>query len=86
MQTENRLNSLLKKVDIYGEPISLKYNNAKTYKTAFGGFITVTFILGMLAYFIVLLMKIIHKESVVSFKSTFLSSAGQDIQTYNLTM
>ena len=40
--------SMLKKLDTFGKPVGLKFNGEETYKTSYGGFITVGFYIWMI--------------------------------------
>ena len=36
----NLLGAIFRKIDLYGHPITLKYQKSSTYKTIFGGVVT----------------------------------------------
>lgn len=40
--------SYLKKIDTFGKPVTLKFDGEETYKTSYGGFVTVGFYIWML--------------------------------------
>ena len=44
---ENSLRSTLRKLDSFGKPVVLKFQGEETFKTSYGGLITVVFYLWM---------------------------------------
>ncbi|CDW89334.1 UNKNOWN [Stylonychia lemnae] len=53
---------LIKKFDRNGEPISLNYKGKHQHQTVTGGLITLFQICGIIAFFFILLNRIIGKE------------------------
>jgi len=56
---------MLKSLDQFGHAINLTYEGATTFKTKVGGFFTILSGIGVLAFFIIQLMKVIEKQSDV---------------------
>jgi hypothetical protein len=61
----------LKKIDIYGEPVSLTFHKRHKYKTAFGGVLSFISVLGILSFFFFLLTRIINKDKRTVFKTVY---------------
>ena len=56
------IGSGLRKIDRFGHPISLTYNDEATFTSPFGGFMTVLSVGALLSYFFILLATAINKE------------------------
>ncbi|CDW79510.1 UNKNOWN [Stylonychia lemnae] len=50
----------------FGHPISLKYRQNSTFKTTFGGFVTIAFKIGILIYLVFELIKVVDKTYTVT--------------------
>lgn len=49
------LSESLRKFDIFGHPVTLRYKNHPDYKSELGGFVSLIFVLGIAGYFSFLL-------------------------------
>ena len=52
----------LRKIDIFGYPITLKFRGKDTFRTAVGGIFTLAIVLGLLSYFIIMLKQMVTNE------------------------
>ena len=50
-----RLSSRVRKLDIFGHPVSLRYNKNPTYKSKIGGVFTIMVVAGLIGFFTLLL-------------------------------
>ncbi len=73
----------LRKIDRFGHPISLTYKNETTFKSSFGGTMTLLSILTLLAYFGVLLSQIIYSENYSITNSRFIRNLYLDDTAYD---
>ncbi len=59
----------IKNLDEYGQPISLTYKDEETYRSMFGGLLTVGTKCGLLIFFILQILRIINKEADIQTSS-----------------
>ena len=52
-------------LDIFGYPISLRYQNNETYKSILGASLTVLVFIGITAYFFLMIVDMINRDSYV---------------------
>ena len=65
----------IKRIDLFGIPISLTHKNTYTFKTQKGGALSLVLILIVLIYFLLGLQAIIHNEAEISLTYTYFNEA-----------
>jgi hypothetical protein len=63
--TDSRISKIFKFFDIHGAPISLTFNKKAQHKSVIGGMITLTGFTGLLIYFLILLQKVVNRETTI---------------------
>ena len=53
----------LKTFDQYGHPVTLQYKKDSSFRTPFGGFISLLMMLGLFVWFIILMRETINREN-----------------------
>lgn len=56
------LTEILTKCDIYGAPVSLTYKNNTTFKSCFGGLLTIASFTFVAIYFLLLLVDVMNRS------------------------
>ena len=72
MQPQNfgrKITSFIKSMDRYGKKIEFNYRGDTTFKTVFGGSLTMVSFMIILGFFVSQLFKVIGKQNVISYTS-----------------
>lgn len=75
----------LTSIDKFGFPVNLTYRKEQTFKSSFGGVMTILSILSLMIYFLVMLMNVINNEKYVLTRIDYLRDLFFDIRTFNFT-
>ncbi len=81
----NKFSAFLQKCDIYGAPVSLTYQNNVTYKSSFGGLLTIASITFVGIYFLLLLVEVLDRSKVIVVNSQDFRNILFDRRIYPLT-
>ncbi len=63
--SSSKFSSLLQKCDIYGAPVTLTYQKNSTFKSSFGGLLTIASITFVGIYFLLLLVEVLDRSKVI---------------------
>ncbi|CDW75001.1 UNKNOWN [Stylonychia lemnae] len=90
MQNKSRnfrtvLAGYIRQQDQFGHPISLRYKNNSTFKTFFGGFITILFRMGIIVFLVFEIMKVVDKKSNIT-NSQYRRNLVEDRRQYQIDL
>ncbi|CDW81840.1 UNKNOWN [Stylonychia lemnae] len=71
--------------DQFGHPISLTYKRNNTFKTFFGGFITILFRMGIVVFLVFEIMKVVEKKSNIA-NSQYRRNLVEDKRQYQIDL
>jgi hypothetical protein len=74
--------NLIKRLDQYGNPIGIRFNNQSKHKTTIGGVLSILSVLWILCYFSILLNGVLNFNNVVIQKQSYVSPSSN--QSYDL--
>ena len=79
-----KVNRIIKDMDIVGVPVSLTYKNDTHFKSLPGGIMTIVIRLGIIAYFVQQLILLFSNNSTIT-NTYFRRDFNTDQTVYNLT-
>ena len=79
------LGGAFKQIDRFGYPISLTYNDDVTFKSPFGGFMTLLAIISLMIYFFMMLATAINQTKYTLTNSQYIKDLYFDKTLYNYT-
>jgi len=73
---------MLKKVDKYGHPITLTFEDEDTFRTSFGGCMTLLSIMSLMIYFFIMLSTAIYQTKYTITNSKQIMNLYNDTNPY----
>ncbi|CDW73239.1 UNKNOWN [Stylonychia lemnae] len=82
-KTLEKLKDFMRSQDNFGHPITFNYKQSSTFKTKFGGFLTIAFKIGILIYLVFELIKVVDRKYTVT-NSMIKRNLFVDTRTYTI--
>ena len=75
---KRKLQDALKSLDMHGEPVTFSYKGSSTFKSQFGGVLTILSRASIAAFLFVMMTHVFNNEYTVVFKSVFHPANGSN--------
>eukprot|EP00347_Sterkiella_histriomuscorum_P023350 403334981 len=80
---QKKSKSFLRKMDVFGHPITFTYKHNDSFKSSIGGVFTLLFRIGILVYFLIEISSVFQKKSTIQ-NSTYIRNLSVDKTQTNL--
>ena len=73
------------KCDMYGSPVSFTFNHQSTYKSCFGGCVSIISVIIIVIYIVLFMTEIVSRDKVIVTNSEYFWNYIFDTQSFDLT-